>query len=259
MNQEERVDEIYAKQVKDIKYLRLVRKLYLSELLMLECLPIEKLKWTDEKIHIDEILEASKDGLSRELEIQFNKQYQKRVGYIKQLEKQSPYEADSYFKHYTPKVQWCYDAHWSGRKPYRLLDDFHQWDDLPIIYIVNHQPIKDENNLEAYEVEINNVKTTIKYDVYIVMEYIRQHLKDEEIFSFNKLLRDLHQGDLGDSRLDSYFKRGFNLSNTDYQGKPNLLFAQRKELLQLMFKNLASPKGYWVCKVDYFADADDIF
>ena len=79
MNQEERVDEIYAKQVKDIKYLRLVRKLYLSELLMLECLPIEKLKWTDEKIHINEILEASKDGLSRELEIQFNKQYQKRV------------------------------------------------------------------------------------------------------------------------------------------------------------------------------------
>jgi hypothetical protein len=68
------------------------------------------------------------------------------------------------------------------------------------------------------------------------MEYIRNNYKDER-FHFATLLRDLE--------IDNKIRK-------DYRGKPNDLFQSRKELLNILFENLKSPKGYWISRVQYW-------
>ena len=79
---------------------------------------------------------------------------------------------------------------------------------------------------------------TINYDMYAFMEYIRNNYKDER-FHFATLLRDL---DIN------------KVITKDYRGKPNDLFQSRKGLLQVLFKKLNAPKGYWISRVQSWYD-----
>ena len=98
-------------------------------------------------------------------------------------------------------------------------------------------PINDDNTKdEAYRVRVNSCEITINYDMYAFMEYIRNNYKDER-FHFATLLRDL---DIN------------KVITKDYRGKPNDLFQSRKELLNILFENLKSPKGYWISRVQYW-------
>jgi hypothetical protein len=113
-------------------------------------------------------------------------------------------------------------------------------DKLPVTYqVLDKFPINDGNvKDEAIRVKVNSVELTIKYDMYVFLDWIKENYIDER-FHFATLLRDLE--------IEGKIK-------TDYRGKPNDFFQTRKELLPMLFKKEKQPKGYWRCRIKHWID-----
>ena len=117
-------------------------------------------------------------------------------------------------------------------------------DAFPTTYGVSHYPIDDEKKrgrkTETYRVEINGLETTIKKDAYYFMIHISNEYQDKAFHPMH-LIYDLNE----DGVLEK-----------DYQGKLYDLFDGNRELVKILFDYINKPKGYWMCKVQYWFDLD---
>tara|TARA_Y100000593_G_scaffold22965_1_gene45641 strand:+ start:382 stop:1119 length:738 start_codon:yes stop_codon:yes gene_type:complete len=239
---------------KDIKYIDLVRKLHWAEQNFLAHIPIDKLSFVFDTNVAWEQLENLhlNPGLTKLQQIELTRLKNIRMDiYLEINELLGNEEFLKFVKEYMamdkdtlePKNPiGCYNT--SGEMLGKLIK--HQTmntipiDSMPVTYkVLSHNPVCEDNEEEAYRVEINSVETTLNYDCYFIMEYVRKHYPLEKPFHFKNLLYDLE------------IKKNIT---SDYQGKPNKLFARNEIALAHLFEYIGKPKGYWKCRVAFYKD-----
>tara|TARA_R110002020_G_scaffold441376_2_gene652099 strand:- start:14 stop:736 length:723 start_codon:yes stop_codon:yes gene_type:complete len=237
---------------KDYKYIDLIRKLHKAERNFIASIPFEHLEFTFEENVAWEQLENLhlNKGLTKLQQIELTRLKNIRMDvYLEINELLGNEEMLVFVKEYMAMDKDTLEPKnpigninsvgnvLGGLMTYQTLD-YIPIDDMPITYeILDHLPINDDNTKdEAYRVRVNSCEITINYDMYAFMEYIKKNYKEQK-FHFATILRDL---DIN------------KVITKDYRGKPNDLFQSRKELLNILFENLKSPKGYWISRVQYW-------
>lgn len=221
---------------KNIKFYNLVRKMYQLEREYISHIPWElnATKW-GESTQWKDIKKMGDNDLSVEHQLEYNRIVNERVKIwvkFKKLLTPDEYERwsiESQSSEYVGKVsnQWIMSDSQESMQ-----------DDLPVIYRYLGES-KDNNTKEKHRIEINGVETTFNDDCYYIMEYIRGKYPLKERFDFKGLLYDL--------AVDGSISK-------DYRGKPHDLFRRNSEVFNILFEPLKSPRGYWICKVDYWGD-----
>ena len=240
---------------KDEKYIHLVRRLHWAEQNFLAHIPIEKMKWKfDESVAWEQLENLHLNpGLTKLQQIELTRLRNIRTDiYVEINELLGNEEFLKFVDEYMAMdLKTCepinpvgsYNT--SGQMLAKLMKnqtmDVIPRDNMPITYrVLSHNTISDDRNKEErYRVEINSVETTLSYDCYYIMEYMKEHYPLEKPFHFKNLLYDLEIE---------------NKITKDYQGRPSKLFARQQDVLDTLFEYLVSPKGYWKCRVVYYID-----
>ena len=102
---------------------------------------------------------------------------------------------------------------------------------------LSHEPIDKFNKRKVYRVQVNDKETTMTYNQYSFMQYICQSKHRTEKFHPMDLLCALE------------FEK---LIDNGYSGRLQDLFKTRSELMPILFKEIKSPKGYWICQVKHW-------
>ena len=231
-----RIPQPVNKMLKNIKFYNLIRETYRIEREFLANIPWELLdmKW-DETATWEDIKKMAEGNLSIEHRLELDRiRLERKNVWVEFKNLLTPEEYEKWIEEsLSLKHQQGIGNVVLGGNPESMIDI------LPIVYcVLNHLPIDEGTKNEKYRVEVNGVETTLSYDCYSVMEHIREHYQKKK-FHFKNLLYDLEIN---------------KKIHKDYDGKANLLFRQRPELLEYLFTPLKSPRGYWICNVDYWGD-----
>ena len=240
---------------KDEKYIHLVRRLHWAEQNFLAHIPIEKMKWKfDESVAWEQLENLHLNpGLTKLQQIELTRLRNIRTDIYVQINELLGNEeflkfVDEYMamdletcEPTNPVGTYNTSAEMLGKLMKNQTMDVIPRDNMPITYrVLSHNTISDDRNKEErYRVEINSVETTLSYDCYYIMEYMKEHYPLEKPFHFKNLLYDLEIE---------------NKITKDYQGRPSKLFARQQDVLDTLFEYLVSPKGYWKCRVVYYID-----
>ena len=255
----------------DIKYINLIRKLHRVEREIQDFIPMEHIDLTFEEMStgklsskpfeptFEDLLpdEMTRIGYRKLKEKKFNVlvEIALLLGREKYKQFHEEYYADSIPNDgsyegimvggeigkpmYMPKNPISRVATWGGEDNITIRKDA-----FPTTYGVSHYPIDDEKKrgrkTETYRVEINGLETTIKKDAYYFMMHISNEYQDKAFHPMH-LIYDLNE----DGVLEK-----------DYQGKLYDLFDGNRELVKILFDYINKPKGYWMCKVQYWFDLD---
>ena len=114
--------------------------------------------------------------------------------------------------------------------------------------VLNDMPIT-EDGRQVYIIEVNGKHYAFNRDVYWFMEIIKRNdygcmdsennlinFNFREKFWMNQLLLGLH----GSKNLENRYERVHHL------------FDGRRELLKELFESVGTPKGHWICKINFW-------